>query len=91
VLSHVGTAAVDRRERSLISAVSDHRNTLEEAAILPQHEQVAEAVLRGVSGRAREILTRFYLMEHEVRRVGKKRCYGESFLRGRYVREHYLV
>jgi DNA-directed RNA polymerase specialized sigma subunit len=43
--------------------MSDHRNTPEEAAILRQHEQVAEAVLRSISGRDREILTRFYLRE----------------------------
>jgi len=41
---------------------------------LRQHEQVAEAVLRGVSDRDREILTRFYLMEQTQQEI----CDGMS-------------
>ena len=53
----------DQAEMDTTVAVSDHRDTPEEAAILKQHEEVAGAVLRSISGRDREILTRFYLME----------------------------
>ena len=53
----------DRAEFDATAGVSDYRNTPEEAAIQRQHEEVAEIVLRSISGRDREILTRFYLLE----------------------------
>jgi RNA polymerase sigma-70 factor (ECF subfamily) len=59
----------DQAELNSSAAVSDHRNTPEEAAILRQHEEVAESVLRSVSGRDREILTRFYLMEQTQQEI----------------------
>ena len=66
VAAQIDHAVQTRREQAEIDRnrpMSDHRNTPEEAAILRQHEQVAEAVLRSISGRDREILTRFYLQE----------------------------
>jgi RNA polymerase sigma-70 factor (ECF subfamily) len=66
VAAQIDQAVQTRREQAEIDRnrpMSDHRNTPEEAAILRQHEQVAEAVLRSISGRDREILTRFYLQE----------------------------
>jgi RNA polymerase sigma-70 factor (ECF subfamily) len=66
VAAQIDQAVQTRREQAEIAKnrpMSDHRNTPEEAAILRQHEQVAEAVLRSISGRDREILTRFYLRE----------------------------
>jgi DNA-directed RNA polymerase specialized sigma subunit len=66
VAAQIDQAVQTRREQAEIDKnrpMSDHRNTPEEAAILRQHEQVAEAVLRSISGRDREILTRFYLRE----------------------------
>lgn len=66
VAAQIDRSVQSRREQAELNssaAVSDHRDTPEEAAILRQHEQVAETVLRSVSGRDREILTRFYLME----------------------------
>ena len=66
VAAQIDRSVQSRREQAELdssAAVSDHRDTPEEAAILRQHEQVAETVLRSVSGRDREILTRFYLME----------------------------
>src|SRR5258708_39930048 len=66
VAAQIDRAVQTRREQAEIDrtvSMSDHRNTPEEAAILRQHEEVAEAVLRSISGRDREILTRFYLRE----------------------------
>ncbi len=77
VAAQIDRSVQSRREQAELdssSAVSDQRNTPEEAAILRQHEQVAETVLRGVSGRDREILTRFYLMEQTQQQI----CDGMS-------------
>src|SRR5882762_11985303 len=66
VAAQIDRSVQSRREQAELettTAVSDHRNTPEEAAIERQHEEVAEAVLRGISVRDREILTRFYLLE----------------------------
>jgi len=77
VAAQIDRSVQSRREQAELdssSAVSDRRDTPEEAAILRQHEQVAETVLRGVSGRDREILTRFYLMEQTQQQI----CDGMS-------------
>ncbi len=72
VAAQIDRSVQSRREQAELNssaAVSDHRDTPEEAAILRQHEQVAETVLRSVSGRDREILTRFYLMEQTQQEI----------------------
>lgn len=53
----------DQTELASTAPVSDQADSPEEAAIVRQHEEVVETVLRGISGRDREILTRFYLLE----------------------------
>jgi RNA polymerase sigma-70 factor (ECF subfamily) len=66
VAAQIDRSVQSRREQAELATsttVSDHRNDPEEAAIEHQHEEVAEAVLRSISGRDREILTRFYLQE----------------------------
>jgi RNA polymerase sigma-70 factor (ECF subfamily) len=66
VSAQIDRAVQNRREQAELettTSLSDHRNTPEEAAIVRQHEEVAEAVLQSISGRDREILTRFYLLE----------------------------
>jgi RNA polymerase sigma-70 factor (ECF subfamily) len=72
VAAQIDRSVQSRREQAELessSAVFDHRDTPEEAAILRQHEQVAETVLRNVSDRDREILTRFYLMEQTQQEI----------------------
>ena len=72
VAAQIDRSVQSRREQAELESsgvVSDHRDTPEEAAIVRQHEQVAETVLRGVSGRDREILTRFYLMEQTQQEI----------------------
>jgi RNA polymerase sigma-70 factor, ECF subfamily len=66
VAAQIDRAVQTRREQAEIDksgSMSDNRHSPEEAAILRQHEEVAEAVLMSISGRDREILTRFYLNE----------------------------
>jgi RNA polymerase sigma-70 factor, ECF subfamily len=72
VAAQIDRAVQSRREQAELdttSAVSDQRDTPEQAAILRQHEQVAENVLRSISVRDREILTRFYLMEQTQEQI----------------------
>jgi RNA polymerase sigma-70 factor (ECF subfamily) len=66
VAAQIDRAVQNRREQADLASgttISDRRDTPEEAAITRQHEEVAETVLKGISERDREILTRFYLME----------------------------
>jgi RNA polymerase sigma factor (sigma-70 family) len=66
VAAQIDRAVQGRREQAdmdLTISVCDGRQTPEDEAILREHQQVAETVLRSVSTRDREILTRFYLME----------------------------
>jgi DNA-directed RNA polymerase specialized sigma24 family protein len=51
------------------ASVSDCRQTPEETAIVRQQERVAETVLKSVSRRDREILTRFYLLEQSQEEI----------------------
>jgi RNA polymerase sigma-70 factor, ECF subfamily len=66
VAAQIDRAVQNRKEQAELdstTSVCDRGNSPEEAAILRQHEEVAGAVLRSISRRDREILTRFYLME----------------------------
>ena len=84
VAAQIDRSVQSRREQAELdssSAVSDHRDTPEEAAIVRQHEQVAEDVLRSVSGRDREILTRFYLMEQTQQEICDEMSLSETQFR----------
>jgi RNA polymerase sigma-70 factor (ECF subfamily) len=72
VAAQIDRAVQSRREQAELdtsSAVPDQRDTPEQAAIQRQQEQVAENVLRSISVRDREILTRFYLMEQTQEQI----------------------
>ena len=72
VAAQIDRAVQTRREQADMDStvsVSDGRQTPEETAIIRQHEEVAGAVLRSVSDRDREILTRFYLMEESQEEI----------------------
>jgi len=72
VAAQIDRAVQNRREQADMEAttlVSDRRDSPEEAAISREHEQMAESVLRSVSMRDREILTRFYLMEQSQEEI----------------------
>jgi RNA polymerase sigma-70 factor (ECF subfamily) len=84
VAAQIDRSVQSRREQAELdssAAVSDHRDTPEEAAILRQHERMAETVLRGISGRDREILTRFYLMEQTQQEICEEMDLSETQFR----------
>ena len=61
-----------RREQADMEAttlLSDLRDSPEEAAIARENEQMAEVVLRSISERDRDILTRFYLKEQSQEEI----------------------
>src|SRR6267142_419152 len=83
VAAQIDRSVQSRREQAELettTSVSD-RNTPEEAAIERQHEEVAEAVLRGISGRDREILTRFYLLEQGQEEICEEMNLSETQFR----------
>ena len=71
----------EQAELETTTSMSDHHDTPEEAAIVRQHEEVAEAVLRGISGRDREILTRFYLLEQSQEEICEEMNLSETQFR----------
>jgi len=84
VAAQIDRSVQSRREQAELettTSVSDHRNTPEEAAIERQHEEVAEAVLRGISVRDREILTRFYLLEQGQEEICEEMNLSETQFR----------
>ena len=84
VAAQIDRAVQNRRDQAELettTTVSDRRDTPEEAAILRQHEEVAEAVLRGVSRRDRDILTRFYLLEQTQEEICEEMNLSETQFR----------
>jgi RNA polymerase sigma-70 factor (ECF subfamily) len=72
VAAQIDRAVQNRREQADLDtgiSLTDQRDTPEEAAILRQHDEVAGAVLRSISERDREILTRFYLREQTQEQI----------------------
>jgi RNA polymerase sigma-70 factor (ECF subfamily) len=84
VAAQIDRSVQSRREQAEFDTrtfVADRRDSPEEAAIVRQHEEVAEAVLRGVSDRDREILTRFYLKEQTQEEICRDMNLSETQFR----------
>ena len=84
VAAQIDRAVQHRREHADMDStfgVTDSRRTPEEAAIVRQHEEVAESVLKSVSERDREILTRFYLMEQTQEEICEEMELSETQFR----------
>ena len=84
VAAEIDRAVQSRREQAELdktASVSDQRESPEEAAIVKQHEEVAGAVLRSISERDREILTRFYLMEQTQEEICQEMNLSETQFR----------
>lgn len=67
VAGYIDQAVHTRRQQVGIESgttVVDLNRDPEETAIQQQHEEIARRVLNSISKRDREILTRFYLLEH---------------------------
>jgi RNA polymerase sigma factor (sigma-70 family) len=65
VVAHIDSAVQCRKERAgfeYVLGVTDSRTNPEQDAIAHQREEIMERVLRSISRRDREILTRFYLL-----------------------------
>jgi RNA polymerase sigma-70 factor (ECF subfamily) len=66
VAAHIDKAVQNRREQTDLESeisITDSRHNPEESAIARQQEEVMGKILRSISRRDREILTRFYLLE----------------------------
>lgn len=84
VAAHIDRAVQTRRDRvdlELGAAVLDLRGNPEVSAIGRQREQIVESVLRGISHRDREILTRFYLMEQTQEQICRSMSLSETQFR----------
>ena len=72
VAAHIDQAVHNRRQQVGLesgTAIVDLNRDPEETAIRQQHEQIAQRVLRSISKRDREILTRFYLLEQSQQQI----------------------
>jgi len=65
VVAHIDSAVQSRKERAgfeYVLSITDGRSNPEQDAIAHQREEIMGKVLRSISRRDREILTRFYLL-----------------------------
>jgi len=71
VAANISRAIQQRRDHTEFNSdiTADRRFTPEETAIRKQNEQIAFSVLRSISSRDREILTRFYLLEERPEEI----------------------
>ncbi len=70
--AYIDQAVQSRRDAQVLehgSAVSDNHESPEESLISRQRAEIMESVLRSISGRDREILTRFYLLEQTQEQI----------------------
>ena len=84
VAAQIDRSVQSRREQAEFDTrtfVADHRDSPEETAIVRQQEKVAETVLRGISDRDREILTRFYLKEQTQEEICQEMNLSETQFR----------
>ena len=72
VAAHIEQAVQSRRDFQPLdrgSEVSSHTQSPEDDSIERQEGEIMETVLRSISGRDREILTRFYLLEQPQEQI----------------------
>jgi RNA polymerase sigma-70 factor (ECF subfamily) len=84
VAAHIDNAVQSRKEQAEIQcgyAISDVRNNPEEDAIAQQRREIMTRVLRSVSRRDREILTRFYLLGESQERICREMSLTETQFR----------
>jgi RNA polymerase sigma-70 factor, ECF subfamily len=84
VAAHIDHAVQDRREVASLEAgggVCDIRPDPEESAIRQQCDEFIDKVLRSISSRDREILTRFYLMEQSQKEICRQMKLTETQFR----------
>lgn len=72
VAAYIDTVVHSRKEQADLesgASVTDSRGDPESVAIARQQEEIMTKVLRSISGRDREILTRFYLREQTQQQI----------------------
>lgn len=72
VAAHIDRAVQTRKGQTELQwglGVSDERSDPEQDAIIRQKQEIMEKILRSVSRRDREILTRFYLLEQTQEQI----------------------
>jgi RNA polymerase sigma-70 factor (ECF subfamily) len=75
VAAHIDTAVQNRKEQAELQCgygISDERNNPEEDAIARQRVEIMTRVLRNMSRRDREILTRFYLLGESQEQISSE-------------------
>jgi len=84
VAAHIDHAVQDRRNHASLEAgggICDFRPDPEESAIRHQCDEIMDKVLRSISNRDREILTRFYLMEQSQQEICRQMRLTETQFR----------
>jgi RNA polymerase sigma-70 factor (ECF subfamily) len=84
VVAHIDNAVQSRREQAGLQSglgISDGRSNPEEDAIAQQRLEIMEKVLRSVSRRDREILTRFYLLGQSQEQICEEMNLSETQFR----------
>lgn len=84
VAAHIDHAVQSRKEQAEIQcgySISDMRNNPEEDAIAQQRREIMTKVLRSVSRRDREILTRFYLLGESQEKICREMNLTETQFR----------
>ncbi len=84
VAAHIDQMVSARRERTESEpggTLTDQRLNPEATAIEQQHARIVERILRSISRRDREILTRFYLMEQTQEQICRQMGLSENQFR----------
>ena len=84
VAAHIDQAISARKERNATepgTALTDQRMNPEATAIAQQNERIVERIMRSISRRDREILTRFYLLEETQEQICRQMGLSENQFR----------
>ena len=84
VAAHIDRVVHSRKEEAeldLSTPVADHGRSPEEAVVFRQRIEIMQRVLRSLSGKDREILTRFYLREQTQEQICREMDLTETQFR----------
>lgn len=84
IAAHIDRAITSRRDRSAVDPgiiLPDQHEDPEEAAMNRQRKEIAAAILRSISSRDREILTRFYLNQQSQEQICREMNLSETQFR----------
>lgn len=84
IAAHIDDVVHSRREEVSLepgSIVADRKRSPEETAITEEQNELMMRILKGLSGRDREILTRFYLREESQEKICREMSLTETQFR----------